>query len=819
MPIERYNPLKHPFSDTGVDHWHRYEYVLQYGPVGRLLDAGCGIGYGSALLAADAETTNVVATDNSFEALYYGMTEFRSPKIEYAYCDDLTTFSSLSSFDTIVAFEVLEHLKDPVSALFNFWTLCHDSTSVFVSLPLDEEPGQNPFHLHAFDLKSAVDLCGKFFRITDELYQDKNIVLRMEPRSRKEVMAALELSEGSLAVFLQCGNHHNGAYQSSIELLSEMEADGIPAIVFTDDPAIVRAETGYPALYFPVQQSFGERDLLPRYLVETLARFLATVRPAAVYATHEFLPTSRFASSLLGVPLATHLRGMLDSAWYKGDEEFSNRFRGTNSVFFANSTTSHTSYADDISGLGLALSIVPNQISRDRLLTRQSAELAEALAAFKGSRKLVSFVASTRSDAKGFREFLAVVQELWARHPGEYCFGVFGDERGENLDENILEWAAGVGLPAASLYLSRSVDAVASVYLASDWIIVTSRRTESYCRVAFEAACLGVKSCCFSAGHLANQDEPLIHVVPFGDTDAVCECIANPAMEEVTGFKEASVARTSLLRNFKNWSEAADLPRILVVIPTSESGLPRLRRCLSSLARFMNGLARLSIVCVSSGSDREVIDEALQRYAGAFESASSVAVGGGGRFSFGKLVNSGVATRPPGEYSGYVILNDDTQISASAACRIALWGRGEHEIVGPVSNSGGGFHQDRAANLGEIIDRAKDPVRATPFRLAGFCLWVRPSVFESLGGFDEEFDGYGCDDTDFCLRACQAGYQLYVDEECYVFHEGGATYSIIHSNDELRMMQDASVARFLAKHQGVTDYRIPLNVGAVGAQR
>ena len=46
--------------------------------------------------------------------------------------------------------------------------------------------------------------------------------------------------------------------------------------------------------------------------------------------------------------------------------------------------------------------------------------------------------------------------------------------------------------------------------------------------------------------------------------------------------------------------------------------------------------------------------------------------------------------------------------------------------------------------------------------LDGYCLFVRRSVFEAIGGFDEEYLGWHGYDLDICLRALAAGYRNYV---------------------------------------------------------
>ncbi len=62
-------------------------------------------------------------------------------------------------------------------------------------------------------------------------------------------------------------------------------------------------------------------------------------------------------------------------------------------------------------------------------------------------------------------------------------------------------------------------------------------------------------------------------------------------------------------------------------------------------------------------------------------------------------------------------------------------------------------------------------------RLVGFCLAVRRSVFETIGGFDESFGTGSFEDDDLCARVIAAGYRLVITHDSFVFHEGHHTFN------------------------------------------
>jgi len=61
-------------------------------------------------------------------------------------------------------------------------------------------------------------------------------------------------------------------------------------------------------------------------------------------------------------------------------------------------------------------------------------------------------------------------------------------------------------------------------------------------------------------------------------------------------------------------------------------------------------------------------------------------------------------------------------------------------------------------------------------RLVGFCLAVRRSAFEAIGGFDEGYTAGGYEDDDLCRRLVGAGGKLVIAHGSYVHHKGHASF-------------------------------------------
>src|SRR5713226_4433874 len=89
--------------DLWNEHVARYAFAARRAGGKRVLDAGCGSGYGSARLAAQARY--VVGIDNSHEAFDAASRQFRLVRGD---CRILPFRAA--SFDLVVALEVIEHL-------------------------------------------------------------------------------------------------------------------------------------------------------------------------------------------------------------------------------------------------------------------------------------------------------------------------------------------------------------------------------------------------------------------------------------------------------------------------------------------------------------------------------------------------------------------------------------------------------------------------------------------------------------------------------------------------------------------------------------
>ena len=82
------------------EHYHRYTMVLEWVVGKKVLDAACGEGYGSNLLAQNANS--VVGVDLSEAAIKHAKTTYQKPQLEFVHADVLKMPFENDSFDVVV---------------------------------------------------------------------------------------------------------------------------------------------------------------------------------------------------------------------------------------------------------------------------------------------------------------------------------------------------------------------------------------------------------------------------------------------------------------------------------------------------------------------------------------------------------------------------------------------------------------------------------------------------------------------------------------------------------------------------------------------
>lgn len=159
------------------EHLTRYLFALQFVKDKIVLDAGCGVGYGSFLLSKYGQAKKVIGIDNSQDAIEYAKDKYKLKNISYL-VDDVESLTSLKdkTFDTIIGFEIIEHLENQKNFLFQIKRLLKDDGVFLVSSPnkATYPQGHNPFHIKEFYPKEFLQFLKKFFPYVMLYFQTNN---------------------------------------------------------------------------------------------------------------------------------------------------------------------------------------------------------------------------------------------------------------------------------------------------------------------------------------------------------------------------------------------------------------------------------------------------------------------------------------------------------------------------------------------------------------------------------------------------------------------------------------------------------------------
>jgi SAM-dependent methyltransferase len=138
------------------EHLARYSFAGRLARGKRVLDAGCGAGYGSAELAHTA--ASVVGADVAQEAVDFARGHYQAPNLTFERASCTSLPHPDGAFDLVVAFEVIEHLPDWRGFLAEVRRLLAACGQFVVSTPnrlyyteSRGAEGANPFHVHEFD--------------------------------------------------------------------------------------------------------------------------------------------------------------------------------------------------------------------------------------------------------------------------------------------------------------------------------------------------------------------------------------------------------------------------------------------------------------------------------------------------------------------------------------------------------------------------------------------------------------------------------------------------------------------------------------------
>jgi ubiquinone/menaquinone biosynthesis C-methylase UbiE len=121
-------------SPVFLRHMKRYQFASQHLAGRKVLDVACGTGYDRDVIADTVDNIDYTGVDVSEKCIKYARANYSG---NYIHASIYTMPFSAESFDTIISFETIEHLKYPINALQLMFRLLRQGGRLIVSIPMN----------------------------------------------------------------------------------------------------------------------------------------------------------------------------------------------------------------------------------------------------------------------------------------------------------------------------------------------------------------------------------------------------------------------------------------------------------------------------------------------------------------------------------------------------------------------------------------------------------------------------------------------------------------------------------------------------------
>ncbi|GAB0157822.1 hypothetical protein CHRYSEOSP005_31080 [Chryseobacterium sp. Alg-005] len=175
-------------------HIATYEYAKSFVKGKKVLDFGCGSGYGTQMLSEDAQS--VTGVDISKEAIEFAKTNYTASRLDFKTIPEISN----EKFDIITSFQVIEHVPNDNQYVTDLKRLLNPGGYLLISTPdktnrlfnYIQQPW-NIFHLKEYTAGSLHHLLQKHFNQVEVLKigSDSDLVLEEINRTKKQKILTL----------------------------------------------------------------------------------------------------------------------------------------------------------------------------------------------------------------------------------------------------------------------------------------------------------------------------------------------------------------------------------------------------------------------------------------------------------------------------------------------------------------------------------------------------------------------------------------------------------------------------------------------------
>ncbi|MBS0466863.1 MAG: methyltransferase domain-containing protein [Proteobacteria bacterium] len=245
-------------SDAHVGRYHFAAGFIRPGDA--VLDAACGLGYGTYVVRSETQARSFIGIDASEYGIDYARLNFGGEATSFlqGMLPDCLVNIPDNSVDHILCFETLEHVEDPIRLLAEFQRVLTPGGRLTCSVPHDwsDETGEdpNPFHFHVYDKKRFVGELAEYFDLEHLMAQTADRVKQpgggcnwlKRPRSLTNIAVNQEDIEAEWLLAVAAKSPLNGSrvpYSEQVFSSDEMHEAG-NALAFARDysnPWLIRA--------------------------------------------------------------------------------------------------------------------------------------------------------------------------------------------------------------------------------------------------------------------------------------------------------------------------------------------------------------------------------------------------------------------------------------------------------------------------------------------------------------------------------------------------------------------------------------------------
>jgi len=154
------------------EHTARYLFAAQASIGKRVLDVGCGVGYGAHLLALSG-AASVTAFDIAEPAIRHAREFYAHPKVEYL-VSSAEDFTFSGSFDVVTCFELIEHVNHQLRTVERIARVLRPDGLLIMSTPRPVGGHRSAFHTRELQFNEFTNLLKTHFEHVEFFFENNH---------------------------------------------------------------------------------------------------------------------------------------------------------------------------------------------------------------------------------------------------------------------------------------------------------------------------------------------------------------------------------------------------------------------------------------------------------------------------------------------------------------------------------------------------------------------------------------------------------------------------------------------------------------------